>query len=1128
MTEAQRIAFKRRAAELKAAYPESDSFSRFGDGAGWGADEYLDKFAGHLPVVPEISIKEARSRPDLLAEDYFSTQRVTLESPEIYARLTVKHYAKDRWGLDLDPDETLITTLFIENAGRPAPYAAQVEHSMTLTQAMLRNWQQEGDGHWWDKQGHLEAYRDDGFPVHIVERLPMVKAAAAYEAIYTKTTPQRYDSTTHLTMPAVDFKQFIWDCDLQANYFAYLHRFWLKNEGRYTLLVKGALIKSAYLQAKEGSLSPEFKQLVLGALGLGNSESWETLEFGLFENAPVSPYHTFRELTVHGYRASDIIVIKNELNGKVVLYIPGNSSPLHGFDSQSALKDWIGQQCRGPVRRRALESHFQISDSDDGLTYSGVHTALAGMGVYPQRLYPTYSHWAPRDTITLGDAISPWPITHFKERVRQRCSSDAVQSIHTRNDNVRDACIQGLENAIAVVGLVAMVSPELMPLLAAMSLVLVGVGVDQTVEGRTLEERKQGLDRIGFGVLNALPLAIKPLAALAEAAEAAAIAAKAEESASIVKFVDAAGQPVHEIHNAADLEALMTQESELRQAEAQATKTRFDDTEREWHDSQDILVLSQQRSTQIERVEQLNRTEQARVEEDLALELEFGPEPPALKSLGPTMRAKLTALESSRLLRDGTLVSVDGANEVYQITDDLDQTSETFIHLHSKVYRVEWIDSAAQYKIISPTGEDIPGPYVKEITLGHWDLDLKAGLRGGESIDGSQYFNDKPAINTQPDIVPVQISVPFDGIDEVDGRYRISLKGKTTRVYYDADLGRWRETQRDRALLWRDGHGAWQIEKGSNYAKVVDDLPRPADLRTITLRRLPQLPLKTRPLPRDIHYIWLGTQAPSTELIANIGRNARFSPDFTSTIHVDIDSEDVLSDLRETFKIHAPSVRVSTLKDEAFYGRFLKHENAEVFTKARGGGNRNYAAAADILRYPLINNYGGIYMDCDDFFVKSIEGVKLYAASSDLLLGKLIDANRFNFSGYNNSCFASLPDNPVLTEVSNELHVRYLKDPDFFDRPRPHVDKSTAATFLATTNEMTPYMDKVFELTGPKLLNDVVKRVRPDYYDLGARRSVPDQFDSVAYDERLNDAVDHYFPFATKAPVSTGGANSWN
>lgn len=86
--------------------------------------------------------------------------------------------------------------------------------------------------------------------------------------------------------------------------------------------------------------------------------------------------------------------------------MPGNSSPLLEFASENLLKDWVGDQCKDPARREALKQHFRLADRPQGLDFSGLDTALEGLGDYPgrHRLPPEHGYfnddgvWPPEPT----------------------------------------------------------------------------------------------------------------------------------------------------------------------------------------------------------------------------------------------------------------------------------------------------------------------------------------------------------------------------------------------------------------------------------------------------------------------------------------------------------------------------------------------------------------------------------------------------------------------------------------------------------------------------------------------------------------------------------------------------------
>ena len=85
-----------------------------------------------------------REREDFSVSDHFRLHPIDLQSPAALAARDVAQECQSRWGIEIDPDDTLIATLYIEDPKLyPAPHRANVAHSMTLTEALLRNWQQK-------------------------------------------------------------------------------------------------------------------------------------------------------------------------------------------------------------------------------------------------------------------------------------------------------------------------------------------------------------------------------------------------------------------------------------------------------------------------------------------------------------------------------------------------------------------------------------------------------------------------------------------------------------------------------------------------------------------------------------------------------------------------------------------------------------------------------------------------------------------------------------------------------------------------------------------------------------------------------------------------------------------------
>jgi hypothetical protein len=1093
--------------------------------------------AGKYPAPPEPEREVGTWQPELL-QAFIEHQNVGYESPRQYAyRQAADHvrtdwprepYSGPRGGFDQyaflrdsDPDNLLIVTLYI-NAQDQEPQRANVAYSMTLTDALMRNWQQSGNGQFLEHLSHLRAYREGGYPARIAQTPLVLADCFAYEAIYRKTSPQRFDKSTHVSIDPKDFKQFVWDADLQAHYLESLNTFWKDHGADYNLLIKAALLKSAYVQHEERSLSTQDKASVLAALGLAPDQPWETLTFERFTHAAPSSDFTFRELVLYRYVATDIIVIRNEQTDRLVVYIPGNSSPLHGFEDLPALQDWIVAQCKDPHRRRALEGHFKAEDDPDGYFLSGVQTALAGLAAYPNRLDDATGHWWPHKEITLSSAISQWPFSHFKHNLQDRLASDARQLIRNRADYDKQQAAQMLTNAIIATGAVAMAVPALWVPLSVMSLALIGLGVDELVEGRTHEERQEGAGRIVFGVLNAIPLAIEG----GIAAHGFWSAAASAEDGIAPGAADEVGQMV-EGRGADERNAAMARQQEENVEIAEEAQ------ERERESANDRQAL-------LDREEQQRQAAESHREAKYDSAKAFGVEPEGLRSLTPELGAELAKFEYGAPLDRSGAWGVDDFGAVYTVNDVQTGKTSHFALVHSKIYRVERVNGARQYRIFSPDDPNIKGPFIRQSKGYYSDIDLQKGLRGGQSYIEVLPESEPVSGAGKPEIIlaqaqrtPTVIEIPMDGIEireQLDKnlapvqQYFASNSSVGTPVRYDADLACWRADAQK--LLWRNKKGVWKTGSEEEFLRVRGKLDFGVTSEIYKFPILPGFPAQQEAVDLMVHQIWLGDRLPRVKLLETIKANMKTSPELSFTLHIHIDSNELSEALQPKAQLQAefaayPNMTISNLQDEPFFEDFLANpKTARPFQYFRSGDGQNLAAASDVLRYRLIHEYGGIYVDCDDVVFGSFSDADLKAGPSDVLVGAALSSPRAGFFGPNNSHFASLRGNPVLREMQDELFTRFQAEQGALDQL-----KGVATDPEKGTND---YMSKVFEVTGPRFFLDMLKKLRPDYADLLDEQFKPNPaIRSLIYLEYVDELTDFYAPFARRLRITAGAENSW-
>lgn len=440
------------------------------------------------------------------------------------------HLIKAKWGPDIDPQTTLLATIDYDDATHPGQngvHQGHVTYSRTLVQALLNNYQQVGDGRFGETVFGLYVPPDIGPTINIVEAGTgnSPDYYHSYEGVYRSTQPQIYAPSTQLPIRAADFKKWVWELELKTQYQTYLDQAWPSDETAlaaepYALrtAVKAVFLMSAWLQHKENSLSPEGLALALQGAGLSISQTWDGLTLGQLQ-APTPAPETVEvsRLTIYRYTARDIWCVRERSGSRLLLYMPGNSSPLHVFDDARQLNQWIAVQGRVREMREALAAHFAEEDREDGTFHAGVLTALEAIGLYPAKhslkkdagLFNDDGYWNPDDYVGLQPA--PARCDLFAQSVLTMKQA-AMASVNTIRDDAqvnRDALSAVVEPVVQWInrfGPLALFIPGGEGVLALAGLIDAGYGLNEAVNADTSQKRSEGVSRSVFGLLNALPL----------------------------------------------------------------------------------------------------------------------------------------------------------------------------------------------------------------------------------------------------------------------------------------------------------------------------------------------------------------------------------------------------------------------------------------------------------------------------------------------------------------------------------------------------------------------------------------------------------------------------------------------
>ena len=336
-----------------------------------------------------------------------------------------------------------------------------------------------------------------------------------------------------------------------------------------------------------------------------------------------------------------------------------------------------------------------------------------------------------------------------------------------------------------------------------------------------------------------------------------------------------------------------------------------------------------------------------------------------------------------------------------------------------------------------------------------WQMTPRLGLRGGMPL---------PPAGRAPALVHLRGVSSSEVRDSLEHRVHDGQRSQV--VYFDLDACCWYSP---------DSRLFYEYDRLTGHH---GGLPRPTRLPTDVERQQaryelecverPVLPaLKTAalgdPVPKDIHQIWIGSvDALITTHDKVLKANVAIAQQSGYTLHVHfLGGGGRLRTLAQLtrLRLRYPGARFVGLASEGFYTGFKASPQGQVFDAFLHPQRRNLAAASDVLRYRLLHELGGMYLDMDDRLLKPLETIRL--RPGQLAVGAVVENYLLMLKGPNNSHFATLAGNPLLDVMQVEI-VRRFGEASLPDR-RPLYDQPG----------FTAYMREISRVTGPRLFNDM-------------------------------------------------------
>lgn len=504
-------------------------------------------------TAPEVTINTDSATQDISDSLLSVEQEASNFLKKKFAELAQKAKTpadKEMW--TIDPDDTYLVTFDYNTTGEK-PYPAKVIQRISLTQALIQNAQQTPSG-----QGYEVPYYAGGPEVIVKPDLETLRPGTfdmssrfnpyqeqantthTYQGIYRESgqgAAPVYNGGNQSTITPAEFKALIWKADFQQPYNEFLNDFWTHHLEKYPSLAKASFVRSAMAQLQEGSLTAQGRELIMRAVGLpGNQASWPNISYAdLQKNPPKDPDIETGLLKLGSYSSTDLVYITDAKStpALTLLYIPGNSSPLHSFSSPAEMKAWLARQMADPIKRNAMAMHFALKDKPNGFARAGIDETLAGLGTWPEKRETpgglfNYDHraftgfWDPQTFITTEP--SHLPFDEITKRQKARSYVDADIQITSDADETKQSILSGLEKTKKValfLAPLALVMPEVALALDTVYLVdgatTTVIGVDDEIHGKPA-----GTQRIIFGAFNAATVVIPHLVKAGRTPEGAA------------------------------------------------------------------------------------------------------------------------------------------------------------------------------------------------------------------------------------------------------------------------------------------------------------------------------------------------------------------------------------------------------------------------------------------------------------------------------------------------------------------------------------------------------------------------------------------------------------------------------
>jgi len=279
----------------------------------------------------------------------------------------------------------------------------------------------------------------------------------------------------------------------------------------------------------------------------------------------------------------------------------------------------------------------------------------------------------------------------------------------------------------------------------------------------------------------------------------------------------------------------------------------------------------------------------------------------------------------------------------------------------------------------------------------------------------------------------------------------------------------------------------------------------------LELPPLPELPRQVTPIPKILHSIWVGGRIPDHLLNNLVANRQKLPQDYKVVLHLDV-APDYFARLVPVLaqkKIHAVDIRKEPLFDQSDITDFNTH-----YEKLKDIGI--WAANSDLVRFPILTAYGGIYMDLDDKISVPCDRLDLAATDAILLGLSTAEMHGEKTNGMlNNTPIAATKNSRICKAISTEIAARLSADIALLAEECPEEERRR----------------RLFQLTGPFAMDTVIREWMPEvrqfatYQHENEHSAMIKNMFSPDYHTCLEQRFNFFFPF--NKGVEPGSEGSW-